>query len=87
MEEAECVEHIKEMAYVWYGYTRSEILNIATDYAVHLGKRAKEAKVFNMNWFHGLISRWPKLQVIKTSSLSEQLAKRCFSEVAEKLFC
>ena len=42
------------MAYVGYGYIRSEILNMATDYAVHLGKREK---VFSMNWFYGFISR------------------------------
>ena len=56
---------MKEMAYVGYGYTRSEKSNMATDNAVHLGKREKEEKVFNMNWFYGFISRWPKLQGIK----------------------
>ena len=79
MEEAKLVEHIKDIAYVGYGYTRSEILNITTDYAVHLGKRANDDKVFSMNWFYGFISRWPKLRVIKPSSLSEQRAK-CASE-------
>ena len=34
IQEAKLVEHIKDMAYVGYGYTRSEILNMATDYAV-----------------------------------------------------
>ena len=72
MEEAKFVVHIKEIAYIGYGYTRSEILNMATDYADHLGKRAKEEKVFSMNWFYGYISRWPELRVIKPSSLSEQ---------------
>ena len=49
MEEAKLIEHIKDMAYKGYGYTRSEILNMATDYAVHLGKRANDDKVFSMN--------------------------------------
>ena len=79
IEEAKLVEHIKDMAYVGYGYTRSEILNMATDYAVHLGKRTNDDKVFSMNWFYGFISRWPELRVIKPSSLSEQRAK-CASE-------
>ena len=77
--EAKLVEHIRDMAYAGYGYTRSEILNMATDYAVHLGKRAHDNKVFSMNWFYGFISRWPELRVIKPSSLSEQRAK-CASE-------
>ena len=79
MREAELEEHIKDMAYVRYGYTRSEILNMATDYAVYLGKRANDDKVFSMNWFYGFISRWPELRVIKPSILSEQRAK-CASE-------
>ena len=79
IEEAKLVEHIKDMAYVGYGYTRSEILNMATGYAVHLGKRTNDDKVFSMNWFYGFISRWPELRVIKPSSLSEQRAK-CASE-------
>ena len=79
IQEAKLVEHIKDMAYVGYGYTRSEILNMATDYAVHLGKRASDDKVLSMNWFYGFISRWPELRVIKPSSLSEQRAK-CASE-------
>ena len=52
LEEAKLVEHIKEMAYVGYGYTRAEILNMATDYAIHLGKQGKNGKVFSMNWFY-----------------------------------
>lgn len=79
IEEAKLVEHIKDMAYVGYGYTRSEILNMATDYAVHLGKKTNNDIVFSMNWFYSFISRWPELRVIKPPSLSEQRAK-CASE-------
>ena len=79
IEDAKLVEHIKDMANVGYGYTRSESLNMATDYAVHLGKMTNDDKVFSMNWFYGFIFRWPELRAIKPSSLSEQRAK-CASE-------
>ena len=68
------------MAYVGYGYTRSEILTMATDYTIHLGKRESEEKVFSMNWFYSFIRRWPELRVIKPSSLSEQRAKGASEE-------
>ena len=56
---------------------------MATDYAVHLGKREK---VFSMNWFYGFISRWPELWVIKPSNLSEQRAKSASEESLKNYF-
>ena len=86
LEEAKLVEYIKEMAYVGYGYTRAEILNMATDYAIHLGKRGKDEKVFSMNWFYSFIGRWPELRVVKSSSLSEQRAKSASKESLNNYF-
>ena len=39
LEESKLVTHIKELAAVCYGYTRGEVLEIASDFAVILGKR------------------------------------------------
>lgn len=79
LEEAKLVSHIKELAAVCYGYTRAEVLNMASDYAVSLGKREKTDKPFSMQWFYSFMNRWPELHVVKPSSLSEQRA-RCASE-------
>ena len=79
LEESKLVTHIKELAAVGYGYTRSEVLEIASDFAVTLGKRNKSDKPFSMQWFYNFMNRWPELHVAKPSSLSEQRA-RCASE-------
>ena len=41
-EEKKLVEHFKKMAEYGYGYTRKECIDIASDYAVQLGKRTKD---------------------------------------------
>ena len=79
-EEARLVSHIKELAEVGYGYTRSEVTNLATDYAVAIGKRRKE-QPFSLKWFYTFMNRWPELKVIKPSSLSEQRA-RCANKMS-----
>lgn len=55
------VTHLKQMAEFGYGYSRKEVLDIATDYATMLGKKNKEDPAMSMNWFmafwgDGLIS-------------------------------
>ena len=72
---------LKEMAYAGYGYTRSGIRNMATDYGVHLGKRAKQEKV--LNWFYFQMVR---TSVIKPSRLLEQHAKRASEELLKNYF-
>ena len=41
-EEMKLCEHLKQLAVVGYGYTRSEVVNLASDYAVCLEKRTME---------------------------------------------
>ena len=50
-EEAVFVEHIKSMSQLGYGYSRSEVINQVSSYAVFLGKRDEE---------HPLSDRWYK---------------------------
>ena len=66
------------MASYGYGYTRQEIVDIATDYALQLGKRPQD-KPFTLNWFRRFIVRWPELRVLKPRALEQQRAK-CTSE-------
>ena len=79
-EEAQLCNHLKELAAVGYGYTRAEVINLASDYAVSIGKRSID-KPFTQKWFYGYMGRWPELKVVRPSSLSEQRA-RCASEEA-----
>lgn len=41
-QESNVVEHVKTMSEICYGYTREEVLYLASDYAVKLGLRDKE---------------------------------------------
>ncbi|KAH3784517.1 hypothetical protein DPMN_162474 [Dreissena polymorpha] len=63
-EEAMFVDHLKFMASVGYGYTRMEVVNMASEYAVCLHKRDKEHP-FSMKWFERFMKRWPELNVSK----------------------
>ena len=38
-EEAFIVEHVKSMAEIGYGYTRAEVIHLASDYAIDVGLR------------------------------------------------
>ena len=78
-EEAKLCNHLKALAEVGYGYTRAETLSLASDYAVALGKRIID-NPFSMKWFYGFMKRWPELNVIRPSSLSEKRA-RCTNEL------
>lgn len=54
-EEAMLVSHLKAMASFGYGYTRKEVTNMASDYAIQLRKRTKQQKPLTLKWFRGFI--------------------------------
>ncbi|KAJ8320560.1 hypothetical protein KUTeg_002147 [Tegillarca granosa] len=72
------VEHIKTMSELGYGYTRSEVVTLASDYAVDLGFR-DNGKDLTMKWFYNFIRRKP-------SSLTELRAKATSPECINKYF-
>ena len=74
MEEAKLVVHLKIIVSYGYGYTRQEVADIASDYAVHLQKRTKDSP-FTIRWFRGFIKRWPELRVLKSQGLEITRAK------------
>lgn len=44
------------------------MISMATDYAVHLGKKPRnEKKKLSMQWFYNFMEMWPKLRVVKSS--------------------
>lgn len=62
-QESYIVEHIKTMSEIGYEYTRAEVLNLASDYAVDLGIREK-GKDLTMKWYY--MRRWPELHAVKS---------------------
>ncbi|XP_053391999.1 jerky protein homolog-like, partial [Mercenaria mercenaria] len=85
-EEAKLCAHLKELAEVGYGYTRAETIALASDYTVALGKRNVD-NPFSMKWFYGFMKRWPELNVVRPSSLSEQRAKCDSDTCIYNYFC
>ena len=73
-EEAHFVDHLKFMSACGYGYSRAEVVDMATEYAVCLGKRDKEHPL-TFRWYNGFMSRWPELKVLKPRGLEIQRAK------------
>ncbi|XP_053384730.1 uncharacterized protein LOC128550216 [Mercenaria mercenaria] len=73
-QEAFLCKHLMTMAEIGFGYSRQETINLATDYAVHLGIREK-SKPFSLTWLYSFLDRWPELKVKKPRSLEIARAK------------
>ncbi|KAJ8307379.1 hypothetical protein KUTeg_015463 [Tegillarca granosa] len=84
-EEAVFVEHLKAMANMGYGYTRTEVVQMASEYAVTLQKRDREHP-FILKWFRKFMGRWPELSVNKPRSLSVARAKATSKDVVDTYF-
>eukprot|EP00105_Crassostrea_gigas_P044388 XP_019928536.1 PREDICTED: uncharacterized protein LOC105342315 [Crassostrea gigas] len=56
-EEAMLLSHLKAMASFGYGYTRKEVTNMASDYAIQLRKRTKQQKPLTLKWFRGFMNK------------------------------
>lgn len=84
-EEAMFVEHLKGMAELGYGYSRSEVLDQASNLAVYLGKRDKEFPLSD-RWFRGLMGRWPELKLVKPRALAKYRAQATSAENLTKYF-
>ena len=84
-EEATLVKHFKTMASYGYGYSRQECVDIASDYAIHLGKRSVD-KPFTIKWMHGFLKRWPELKVLKPRELEDLRTKTASKEIVAEYF-
>jgi hypothetical protein len=51
------------MSHLGYGYTRTEVATLATDYAVELGLKGKDGKPLSLQWFRNFMDRWPELKM------------------------
>ena len=84
-EEAIFVDHVKAMATLGYGYTGAEIITMASNYAVHLGKRTKENPVTE-KWHRNLKARWPEMRTINPRALSKERAQSTTEQVVNQYF-
>ncbi|KAJ8312669.1 hypothetical protein KUTeg_010167 [Tegillarca granosa] len=65
---------VEAMAELGYRYTREEVTDLATDYAVQLGKCTSDNPL-TINWFRAYRNRWPKIIVCKPRTLECSRAK------------
>jgi hypothetical protein len=84
-EELRLVSHLKEMANIGYRYSRQEVGDVASNFAVHLNKRTKDNQL-SLKWFYSFLGRWPELKVIKPRSLEISRAKSATIENVDKYF-
>lgn len=85
-EEKIFVNHVGVMAKLGYEYRRSEIVSLASQYAVHLGVRDDE-KPLSMKWFYNLKARWPNVPTLGTlRSMSILKSKAIKSSIIASYF-
>ncbi|XP_056006761.1 uncharacterized protein LOC130050562 [Ostrea edulis] len=84
-QEALLSQHINAMAELGYGYSRVETINLAPDYAIHLGLRQRE-KPFSLKWVYNFLQRWPDLKVKKPRSLEAARVKCATRSVIDNNF-
>jgi hypothetical protein len=84
-EEAKLVNHFKRMADLGYGYTQQECIDVASEFAVQLGKRTKD-KPLSMKWMKGFLKRWPEMRVTKPRALEFVRAKMASEGVVMTYF-
>ena len=73
-EEKNFALHFVQMAELGYGYTRTEVINMATEYMHSVGRLADDKRL-SQNWYIGFSRRWPELKRVKPSALAKQGAQ------------
>ena len=84
-EERKIVEHVSTMARFGYGYSRSQLIYLATDMAAFTKKR-DASKSLSEKWLFNFLHRWPQLRVTKASSLSKTRATTTTPQVIQHYY-
>ena len=74
------------MVTIGYGYSKQEILNIANDYAISLGKKTEFDPTLKHSWYSRFLTRWPVIHLEKAEKLVIVHAKATSAEVLDKYF-
>ncbi|CAC5359189.1 unnamed protein product [Mytilus coruscus] len=79
VQKKKMVDHIAHMASIGYGYSRIDVIYLATDLAMFMGKRKPQEDILSNKWYYSFMKRWPNLTISKPQKLSIQRA-RCASK-------
>ena len=73
-EENKLVEYLQLLTDFGYSFSRSDVTNLATDFAVVLGKR-EPTDTFTHQWYYSFLSRWPGLVSKRPVGTKQQAEK------------
>lgn len=82
-EETRLVEHLVNVSRLGYGFNRQEITDLASDYALQLGKR-DDSDPFTLSWFRSFRKRWDILKVLMESTHEYVKAKSASPETVKR---
>ena len=85
-EEKHLVEHIKYMGDIGYGYTKSNVQHMATDYCKSMGQSVISEKGLSSMWFYAFMKQWPDLKLAKPQKLQMSRAKSASREAIDSYF-
>lgn len=71
---------------IGYGYSKSDVQLLATDYAIFMGQRKITDPILSDRWFYGLLNRFPNLCVRKPQKLSMKRAECASKEQLAEYF-
>lgn len=88
-EKKQLLSHCVYMASIGYGYSRTELINLANDFAVSLKKKSASDPVFAQSWFDGFkkcnpditLSKPKKLSLVRAKSTSEAVLNKYFQDL------
>ena len=69
-----------------YGYTKSQIQYMASDYGLSIGKTVKCNNSMSNSWFYDFLTRWPELKQALPQKLSISRAKAASEEQINSYF-
>ncbi|KAH3810179.1 hypothetical protein DPMN_138568 [Dreissena polymorpha] len=73
-EKAHLTDHLKLIASCGYGYSRSDVVDMATEYDIFLGKGDKEHPL-SLKLFRLFMQRWPELKLLNPVGLRFNVPK------------
>ena len=83
--EQKLFDHAHYMATIGNGYTRLQIIDLASQY-VHSCSKLSKTKSLSQQWFNGFIKCWPYLKNINPSSLDSLRAQATSSKKMAQYF-
>lgn len=84
-EEGRLVDYLKLMCSFGYSFSRTDIINIATDFAIILGKR-EPSDALTHQWYYKFLERWPGMEVNRASSTKKQFEKATSVDCLSRYF-